>query len=586
MIAVPFVVHSESSDAVPAYYTASMSFDANGGSGAPETQEVTLYSPAPGEIYIADYEYMDSFVQDIYLTIPDQIPQLDGYTFLGWKLDWDDTLYQPGKIPMLDISASSFDEFSDPDVVFRAIWQSNESGTGTIDDPYRGVLDVDMEDWTYPTFIEVGTVFNVYCGDQNEGYAWTIQGGEDFGLSMNESGEHYITGTVDRVGIAPVTKGQFGTWDGGNAIGVVIFVPAGYHATGSDYLYKYERPPFEVENIDSLDGTEILSLLYIYSYYSSDAGEYSLYSGSPIFVDGYKLISAGDNSVSSVDGYIAGVLDGTEPVVLEIVDEMQISPRYLTLQPYTPYETLAFESDPISDGILVPPNHHMVRFIGSDGVLIGYDIVEHGGFMQLPDGHESDLWSESADVSSGLFDTSRPVESDMNLHVYTGPTVEVDKSSLTLYTDSTPSSSHVGVTTVDGVTWTISHSAPDVVSVVTDEDGFIVTAVSTGDASITVIPSVGEPMSIEVMVSVGPLHDVDVIETEGITVEVSPQQATVGQTVTVHFALDRGKHLDSIRVTSSDGSEITVSGKDSMNRQFVMPDSDVTVQAVLAGDIQ
>ena len=155
--------------------------------------------------------------------------------------------------------------------------------------------------------------------------------------------------------------------------------------------------------------------------------------------------------------------------------------------------------------------------------------------------------------------------------------------SLTLYTDSTPSSTHVGVTTVDGVTWTISNSAPDVVSVVTDGNGFTVSAVSTGNATITVIPYVGEPVIVEVMVSVGPLHDVNVIETGGITVEVSPQQATVGQTVTVHYTLDRGKYLDSIRVTSSDGSEITLIEKDSANRWFVMPDSDVTVQAVAYG---
>ena len=83
---------------------------------------------------------------------------------------------------------------------------------------------------------------------------------------------------------------------------------------------------------------------------------------------------------------------------------------------------LEFLSDPTSDGILIPPNHHLVRFIGSDGVLIGYDIVEHGGFMQLPEGHESDLWSESADLSSGVFDTSQPVESDLSLYVSTSPT--------------------------------------------------------------------------------------------------------------------------------------------------------------------
>lgn len=210
MIAVPLVVHSESSDAVPAYYTASMSFDANGGSGAPETQEVTLYSPAPGEIYIADYEYMDSFVQDMYLTIPEQIPQLDGYTFLGWKLDWDDTLYQPGEIPMLDVSASGYGEFDNPDIVFRAVWISDElsdqfyvtSGSGTIDDPFTGKI------WTsnpgiYPKvfFVEVGTEVSLAI---NEGISVYNEYNCDdgFGLSITSNARYTtLKGTLVQTGI-------------------------------------------------------------------------------------------------------------------------------------------------------------------------------------------------------------------------------------------------------------------------------------------------------------------------------------------------------------------------------------------------
>ena len=209
MIAVPFVVHSESSDAVPAYYTASMSFDANGGSGAPETQEVTLYSPAPGEIYIADYKYMDSFVQDIYLTIPDQIPQSDGYTFLGWKLDWDDTLYQPGVIPMLDVSASGYDEFSDPDIVFRAVWISDElsdmfyvtSGSGTIDDPFSGRVS-NGNPWIYPKvfFVEVGTEISLKIDETVSGYNYFCDDGFELSLS-NDRQYRYLDGTLTQKGI-------------------------------------------------------------------------------------------------------------------------------------------------------------------------------------------------------------------------------------------------------------------------------------------------------------------------------------------------------------------------------------------------
>ena len=209
MIAVPFVVHSESADAAAAWYNATMSFDANGGSGAPETVEVSLFCPAAGVIQIADYEYYWGASRECYLTIPDQIPQRDGYTFLGWKLDWDDTLYQPGVIPMLDVSASGYDEFSDPDIVFRAVWISDElsdmfhftSGSGTIDDPFSGKVS-NTNPWEYPDvfYVEVGTEVSLKIDETVSAYRYFCDDG--FGLSLSNDRQYrYLEGTLIQKGI-------------------------------------------------------------------------------------------------------------------------------------------------------------------------------------------------------------------------------------------------------------------------------------------------------------------------------------------------------------------------------------------------
>ena len=210
MIAVPLVVHSESTDAAAAWYNATMSFDANGGSGAPETIDVALFCPMAGVIQIADLEYSWGASRECYLTIPDQIPQRAGYTFLGWKLDWDDTLYQPGVIPMLDVSASGYDEFSDPDIVFRAVWISDElpdqfyvtSGSGTIDDPFTGKIWT-SNPGTYPKvfFVEVGTEVSLAI---NEGISVYIEYNCDdgFGLSITNNARYTtLKGTLVQTGI-------------------------------------------------------------------------------------------------------------------------------------------------------------------------------------------------------------------------------------------------------------------------------------------------------------------------------------------------------------------------------------------------
>ena len=249
-------------------------------------------------------------------------------------------------------------------------------------------------------------------------------------------------------------------------------------------------------------------------------------------------------------------------------------------------EPITFLSDPTTDGIIIPPNHHLVRFIGSDGVQIGYDIVEHGGFMQLPDGHESDLWSESADLSSGFFETSQPIQSDMSLYAYSGPTVGVDSDSLTLWTNASPSSGHIGVTAVGGVVWTVSNSAPDVVSIETDDDGFTVSAVSAGDATVTIIPSFGEAVTVDVSVSTASSStrfQVHVVEYDHGTTTVNPTMAQHGQMVTIS-ATPYDSAVKRVKVVDADGNQIQVDELDSKTYTFQMPRSDVYVHVEYSAD--
>ena len=272
------------------------------------------------------------------------------------------------------------------DDVHAEVYLEATSGSGTIDDPYNGYLDIDMEDWTYPMFIEVGTTMNVYGGNYNDDKAWTIQNGEDYGLSMNKNGEYYITGTVDRIGMELVTGGYYSTQ--GTIFGLVFFVPEGFDPVGTDYLYSYYDYNDRLTNQDELDGTEILSMAYVFSTYSSDeVGEYTLYQGSPIYIDGLSLESKGDNSITvNDDGSIVGVLDGTEPLVLEIADGSIVSPRFLTLTPYLPYPELDFTSDPVSDGIIIPPGHHLVTVVSSEsGQIENRFVVEHGHILDEVD---------------------------------------------------------------------------------------------------------------------------------------------------------------------------------------------------------
>ena len=76
--------------------------------------------------------------------------------------------------------------------------------------------------------------------------------------------------------------------------------------------------------------------------------------------------------------------------------------------------TLMFESDPVEDGILVPPNHHLVTFIYKDGTTV-YRVVEHGGrITDVPPVSGKGMAWESPLYGTNV--VSIIVESDVTFH--------------------------------------------------------------------------------------------------------------------------------------------------------------------------
>ena len=89
--------------------------------------------------------------------------------------------------------------------------------------------------------------------------------------------------------------------------------------------------------------------------------------------------------------------------------------------------TLMFESDPVEDGILIPPNHHLVTFIYEDSTTV-YRVVEHGGWITdvPPLSNERREWRSSSTGYIGV--NSIPVESDITfreMHNNTGGSSQI-----------------------------------------------------------------------------------------------------------------------------------------------------------------
>lgn len=112
--------------------TYSLTYDANGGTGAPDAETVDTD-------YLADNPTHD-------FVLSDQVPTRDGYTFVGWSDVQDpsstDTLYQPGDTYTATAPESEHGESVTKDVTLYAQWRSYVTHELTFDGNGEGVSGV------------------------------------------------------------------------------------------------------------------------------------------------------------------------------------------------------------------------------------------------------------------------------------------------------------------------------------------------------------------------------------------------------------------------------------------------------------
>ena len=279
-----------------------------------------------------------------------------------------------------------------------------------------------------------------------------------------------------------------------------------------------------------------------------------------------------DTIVSGTNvGVLVGYIEG--PVTFQTMGNVEVTYTFMIAE-----ETqLEFLSDPTIDGILIPPNHHLIRFFDAAGSQIRYDIVEDGGRIGVPEGYGSALWSDSLDASTGLFDIDSPVFADICLYVFTGDTILVESTTLMIQQGS---QQRIGVDAIDGVTWTAENSGPGVISILLDIDGIYVYALSAGEATVTISPSAGEPVTVDVIVSPSmpsTRYSVEIVENDWGAATADPVRASYGETVTLHVTPNQDRTLESIIVLDKDDGIVPIDSVDQYTYTFSMPRSNVYV---------
>ena len=131
-------------------------------------------------------------------------------------------------------------------------------------------------------------------------------------------------------------------------------------------------------------------------------------------------------------------------------------------------QTLEFLSNPISDGILIPPNHHLVRFLDTDGTCIGCDVVKHGETAIAPEGYGLSFWTIDDESGTSIYDMDSAIESDIELTLFSGKSIFVSNETIEIATGR----GGFEVDTIGGVTWTATVSDPTIVSI-SISDGYV-----------------------------------------------------------------------------------------------------------------
>ena len=177
--------------------------------------------------------------------------------------------------------------------------------------------------------------------------------------------------------------------------------------------------------------------------------------------------------------------------------------RSITFYAVQSYDDLVFESDP-SDGILIPPNHHLVRFLDTDGTCMGYDVVKHGWTAIAPEGYGSSFWTIDDESGTSIYDMDSIVESDIELTLFSGKSIFVSDETIEIATGR----GGFEVDTIGGVTWTATVSDPTIVSI-SISDGYVdIQGIRRGSCVITIHPSIGDDVEVVVDVVLRINHEV------------------------------------------------------------------------------
>ena len=269
-------------------------------------------------------------------------------------------------------------------------------GDGTAENPYYGALSgsaitfLDNGGGITPgssfskVFIEVGTVLDLEGGSEADSTGYVIDDGERYGIGISTSGidrDITIHGTVSTVGVTLWGTSLYSELD--YELGVIYFVPEDYTPTeGTAGIYHhYDNQRFMDDQIADEDDVFDLLLLHSDGFYRSNT-ELNILQGSyvDIYTGSDATVDLGDHTSLSIDadGRITGYLNGRDVLVLQVTDGYG-NVELLTITPVSESPELEFMSDP-ADGLLIPPNHHLVTFIYLDGTTV-YRVVEHGGFL-------------------------------------------------------------------------------------------------------------------------------------------------------------------------------------------------------------
>ena len=229
---------------------------------------------------------------------------------------------------------------------------------------------------------------------------------------------------------------------------------------------------------------------------------------------------------------------------------------------------------------------------GSKSAAPTYTVNEEEGKITttVPAGGKvTDSEGKTVEMPNGGSVTSTEDGSDVEVEKVPATGITLDKTSVTLYSNTTPNTVTLTATvqpnnTTDTVVWSSSDE-----NVATVNNG-VVSAVANGTATITAKAG-DQTATCTVTVktyssgsssSGATRYTVSVEDADNGTVKVSLTRASKGSTVTITVTPDEGYELDKLIVTDKNGDKVKLTDKGDGKYTFKMPASKITVEATFA----